>query len=66
MLFMLCLASILLSRPYVVCVCGRVAVATGLSLVFEVGGVGFISRRICWGLHPLSLKIVFLNHWTYV
>ena len=35
---MLCLASILLSHPYVVCVYGSITVTTGLSLVFVVRG----------------------------
>ena len=58
MLLMLCLDSILLSRPYVVCVYGRIAVATGLSLVFVVRGVGFMACPICWWLYALSLKTV--------
>ena len=47
---MLCLASILLSHPYVVCVYGRIAVTTGLSLVFMVRGVGFIARHNAGGI----------------
>jgi len=43
---MFCLASILLSRPYVVCVYGMYAVEVGLSLVLTVRVAGFMARRI--------------------
>ena len=63
---MLCLASILLSRPYVVCMYGRIVVAMGLSYVFVVRGVGFIALRICAGLYPFSLKTVVRESSTLV
>ena len=42
---MLCLASILLSRPYVVWVYGMYAVEVGLSLVLAVRVAGSMARR---------------------
>ena len=44
---MLCLASILLSQPYVGCVYGMYAVEVDLSLVLAVHVSGSIARRIC-------------------
>jgi len=44
---MLCLASILLSQPYVVWVYGMYAVEVGLSLVLAVRVAGSTARRIC-------------------
>ena len=44
---MLCLASILLSRPYVVRVYGMYAVEVGLSLVLAVRVAGSMAHRIC-------------------
>ena len=46
-LLMLCLANILLSRPYVVSVYGMYAVEVGLSLVLAVLVAGSMARRIC-------------------
>jgi len=46
-LLMLCLASILLSRPYVVWVYGMYAVEVGLSLVMAVLAVGSMVHCIC-------------------
>jgi hypothetical protein len=45
-LLMLCFASILLSRPYVVWVYGMYAVEVGLSFL-AVRVAGFRARRIC-------------------
>jgi hypothetical protein len=45
-LLMLCLASILLSRPKVVCVYCIYAVEAGLLSVLAVRGTGFMARRI--------------------
>ena len=45
---------------------GRIAVARGLSLVFMVRGVVCMARRICSGLHPLSLKIVLRKTSSWV
>jgi hypothetical protein len=53
---MLCLASILLRRPYVVWVYGMYAVEVGLSLVLAVHVAGSMVHRICWSLYPLTLK----------
>jgi hypothetical protein len=46
-LLMLGLASILLSRPKVVCVYGIYEAEAGLSSVLEVRVTGFMARRIC-------------------
>ena len=46
-LLMLCLASILLSRPNVVWVYGMYAVEVGLSSVLAVRVTGFMARHIC-------------------
>jgi len=59
-LLMLCLASILLSQPYVVWVYGMYAVKVGFSLVLVVCVAG-VMARICWWLYPLSLKTVVRN-----
>jgi len=37
------------------------AVNVGLSLVLAVCVAGFMAHRICWGLDPLSLKMVVRN-----
>ena len=45
------------AESLICCLCvRRIAVVTGLSLVFVVRDVGFIARRICCGLYPISLK----------
>jgi uncharacterized membrane protein len=46
-LLMLCLASILLSRPNIVYVYDIYVVAAGLSSVLAVRVTGFMARRIC-------------------
>jgi hypothetical protein len=46
MLLIVCLASILLSRPYVVCVYGVYAVEVGLSFVLAVFAGGIRARHI--------------------
>jgi len=46
-LLMLCLASILLSRPYVVWVYGMYAVEVGLSLVLAGHATGPMALHIC-------------------
>jgi hypothetical protein len=46
-LLMLCLASILLSQPNVVCVYSIYAVEVGLSSVLAVHVTGFMALRIC-------------------
>ena len=58
---MLCLASILLSQPYVVWAYGMYAVEVGLSLVLAVRVACYMARFICWGLYPLPLKTVVRN-----
>jgi len=60
-LLMLCLVSILLSQPNVVCVYGIYTVEVGLSSVLAVRVTGFIGRHICSWLYPLSLKVVVRN-----
>jgi hypothetical protein len=47
MLLILCLASILLSLPYVTWVYGTYAVDVGLSFVLAVSACGFRARHIC-------------------
>ena len=37
------------------------AVEVRLSLVLGVGAAGFMAHRICWGLYPMSLKMVVRN-----
>jgi len=37
------------------------AVEVGISLVLAVLVAGFMTHRICWGLYPLSLKMVVRN-----
>jgi hypothetical protein len=65
-LLMLCLASILLSQPYVVWVYGMYAVEVGLSLVLAVRVASSTARHICLGLYPLSLKTVVRNSSSWV
>ena len=63
---MLCLANILLSRPYVVWVYGTYAVKVGLSLVLVIHVASSMACRICWGLYPLSSKMVVRNSSSWV
>jgi len=58
---MLRLASVLLSRSYVVWVYGMNAIKVGLSLVLAVRVTGLRAYCICWGLYPFSLKTVVRN-----
>jgi hypothetical protein len=46
-LLMLCLASILLSQPNVVCTYGIYAVEAGLSSVLAIPVTGFMAHHIC-------------------
>jgi hypothetical protein len=58
----LCLANILLSRPYVVWTNGRRANEVGLSVGLEVLTVGLRAQLICFILlQSFSLKVVFRN-----
>jgi len=63
---MLCLANILLSRPYVVWVYGMYAVEVGLSLVLAGRATGSIALHICLWLYPLSLKTAVRNSSSWV
>ena len=55
---MMCLASNLQSRPYVIWLYSMNAVEVVLSLALVVHVAGSMDHNICWGLYPLSLKTV--------
>ena len=58
MTLLTCLASILLSRPYVVWVYGMYAVEVGLSLVLAVRVAGSMARRLLRSGVPCPVAVV--------
>jgi hypothetical protein len=55
---MLCLANVLLRRPYVVWTNGRRATEVGVCLGMEVFSVGLRAYQICFKLYLFFLKVV--------